>query len=285
MARVRLAAFLVLASALPAAAADADARWYLKLDNDVAFGTDRWYTSGVRLARVKDDVELALEQDIYTPDAKNWHPGKDDRAPTARLLASGALHDRGAGYFQTIELALGVRGPAALGRQSTDAVHHVITAPIVDWSRQLDNRFDAQLAFARTQALPIEWLKVHGGATLGNQIAFAHAGFEVRAGDRTLSSALLRFAPTPPFASGAKGWSAYAGASARAVGRDELISRNYDPFGADLKYRRGIARIAAGVAWSAPWGSLTLDLAQDGREFDAQTSPQRFGSAAIHVAF
>ena len=33
------------------ARADGDIHWYAQIDNDVAFQTDRWYTSGVRIAR------------------------------------------------------------------------------------------------------------------------------------------------------------------------------------------------------------------------------------------
>jgi hypothetical protein len=285
MERMSLAAALMVASAVCTEARGEDAYWYAQIDNDVAFGTDRWYTSGTRIARVKDGLELAIVQDIYTPDAKNWHPGKDDRAPAARLLASAALHDRSPGVFQTIELALGVRGPAARGRQMTDAIHHVITAPHVDWSRQLDNRVDARVALARSQSLGNDAFKAHFGATLGNQMSFAHAGLELRAGDAAASSAMLRFAPTPPVAGSGGGWSAYAGASLRAVGRNELITRNYDAFGPELDHRRAVTRLAAGVAWSGRWGTLALDLVQDAKEFDAQTSPQRFGSLGVRLAF
>ena len=284
MDRMNLAcAALVLATGTCAAAEDA--RWYVRIDNDVAFGTDRWYTSAARIARVKDGLELALVQNIYTPDAKNWHPGKDDRAPTAELLAVAAIHGRGPEYFQTLELALGVRGPSALGRQATNAIHHVIPAPDVDWSRQLGNQGEAHLAFTRSQSVLGDRVKLHGGATLGNQATFAHAGFEVRAGDTTSASPLLRFVSTPPFSSAAHGWSAYAGASIRAIGRNGLISRNYDPFGPELEHRLGMTRIAAGVAWTRPWGTLTFDIAQDSKEFDAQTAPLRFGSLTVHLAF
>ncbi|HEY4998372.1 MAG TPA: lipid A-modifier LpxR family protein, partial [Usitatibacter sp.] len=263
-----------------------EARWYTQIANDVVFGTDRWYTSGVRIARERDGVEWGLVQDIYTPDAKSWHPGKDDRAPTARLLASGAVHDRSPDAWQTIELALGVRGAAALGHQTTHAIHHFISAPHVDWTRQLGGRVDAQVAFTRSQPVGTDFVKVHYGATIGSQLTFAHAGLELRAGDTTLASSLLRFAPTPPFSTGSPhAWSAYFGASARAIGRNELISENYDPLGPDLKYRRSAVRFAAGVAWMPAWGALTLDVAQDAKEFDAQTAPQRFGSVAVHVAF
>lgn len=280
---MRLAAVALVL--LSSAAAAEDARWYLKTDNDVAFGTDRWYTSGLRIARVQDGVELGLEQDVYTPAAKDWRPGKDDRVPVSRLLASGAMHFEGPGSFQTLAAAFGVRGPAALGRQATTAIHHLISAPHVDWSRQLGNRFDAGVAFTRTQAVGSDRFKVHAGATLGSVLTFAHAGFEVRVGDPRLSSAPLRFAPTPPAAAGEPSWSAYAGASVRAIGRNALLSRNYDPFGADLEARRSMTRAAAGVAFTRRWGTLVLDVAQDSKEYDAQFAPQRFGSLAIHIPF
>ena len=281
MDRVILLAVLALAAGTCAAE---DARWYLKVDNDVVFGTDRWYTSGVRLARVQDDLEFALVQEIYTPDAKNWHFGVDDRAPVGRLLAIGAMHGRGADHLQTFEVAAGMRGPSAHGRESTDTIHQVIPAPEVDWSRQLDDRFDGHVAFTRSQSVFFDALKLHGGGTLGTQVSFAHAGFELRAGDKSMASSLLRFISTPPFGS-APGWSAYAGASIRAVGRNELISKNYDPFGPELDYRRSVSRVAAGVAWTAGWGMVAFDLAQDSREFEAQSHPMRFGSLTIHVAF
>ena len=283
----RLAALALAATASMASVADELRRWYLQVDNDVVFGTDRWYTSGMRFACVKRDLELAIVHEVYTPDGKHWSPGTIDRIPAARLLASAAHHDRDPGFFQTIELAAGVRGPAALGRQTTEAIHRLIPAPEVDWSRQLENRFDVQLAIARTQVLA-DYLKAHFGAVAGNQVAFAHGGFELRArANSALSSPLLRFAATPPFAVSdpAGGWDAYAGASIRAVGRNALLSRDYDPFGPTLERRRAVGRVVAGMAWSQAWGAARFELAQDSREFGGQSAPHRFGSLAIHLAF
>jgi len=128
---------------------------------------------------------------------------------------------------------------------------------------------------------------VHYGAVVGTQIVHAHAGIEARVGaDPARSSAMLRFAPTPPFAAGgAHGWSAYAGASARAVARNELLERNYDPLGPEMHRRNAIGRFVAGVAWTSPKGALTFELVQDSREFDGQADPHRFGSLALHYAF
>jgi lipid A 3-O-deacylase len=277
-----LLAALAIAS-IPAVAAPGEALWYLQIDNDVTFGTDRWYTSGVRIARVKDGIEWGLLQEIYTPEASRWHRGVSDRAPVGRLLLSVARHDISPDAFQTLEVMAGVRGPSAGGRPSAEAIHRVIPAPQVDWTRQLDDAFDGTVAAVRTQRLgPV---KIHAGAQVGTQMMFAHAGVEARIGSSmSAASRLLRFAATPEL-SAESGWSAYAGASVRGVGRNELLARNYDPEGPALSREHAVTRVATGIAWTGSWGAITFDLAQDSREFAQQREPHRFGSLALHVSF
>ncbi len=280
---MRLSLAALALAALPAAGAPGDALWYLQVDNDVAFGTDRWYTSGVRIARVKDGVEVGIVQEIYTPEANHWHRGVSDRAPVGRLLLSFAHHDVSADSFQTIEAMAGIRGPSALGRQSAEAIHHVIPAPRVDWTRQLDDAFDGTLVAVRSRRVgPVD---VHAGAQLGTQIMFAHVGLEAHVGSAAHgASRLLRFAATPELST-QPGWSGYAGASIRGVGRNQLLARNYDPEGPGLDRERAVTRIAAGFSWTGAWGAVTFDLAQDSREFAQQREPHRFGSLALHVSF
>ena len=284
---MKSAAALMAAVALPVAAAataPGEALWYLQVDNDVPFGTDRWYTSGVRVARVANGIEWGVVQEIYTPEAKKWRRGVADRAPAGRLLLSLAKHEVTPAAFQTLEVMAGIRGPSAHGRESAEAIHQVIPAPFVDWNRQLPDEFDGTLVASRSQSA---WgpLKLHFGAQLGTQVVLVHAGFEARVGGAPESAGrLLRFAATPEQARGS-GWSAYAGASVRGVGRNELLSANYDAGGAPLQRETRVSRLAAGVAWSARWGAVTFDLAQDSREFEQQREPHRFGSLAVHVAF
>jgi hypothetical protein len=279
-------AFVILAAALCAvalpAAAQGDAQWYLQVDNDVVFSTDRWYTSGLRLARVKDGVEWGLVQEIYTPEAKRWHPGVSDRVPVGRLLLSAARHDVTPQVFQTIELMAGVRGPAAGGRRSTEVIHHLIPAPFVDWAREPANEFDGTLAAVRSQRVgPV---RVHYGAQLGTQVTFAHAGVEARVGNVQSVGRLLRFAATPELAR-AEGWSAYAGGGLRGVARNKLLAGNYDAGAPPLSRERAVTRLAAGVAWTGSWGAAPFDVAQDSREFAGQRAPLRFGSLALHLSF
>ena len=284
----RAAAALAACAALSAGAAE-PARWYVQLDNDFFFDTDRWYSSGLRVARVTvqegRETEVAVLHETYTPEVKRFELGVVDRAPTARLLLSIARHERSAQRLQTVEAALGVRGPAALGREVTDLLHRVFPAREIFWSRQQSNRLDARLSATRTQRL--EWLDIHYGAVLGNQVAFAHAGAELRIGPRGAAMThLLRHAPTPPWHPGdAHGWGGFLGAGVRAVALNEMLRRPYSAFGEELERRKSVSRVLVGLSWSRPGLAATVALVQESREFEGQRTPHRFGGITVHAGF
>ena len=282
----RLAAAL-LACALAPAAAQEPGRWYLRIDNDAFFNTDRWYSSGLRVARVEargdHEIELGVVQEIYTPEAKRYEFGVADRAPTARLLLSGARHDRSAELFQTLEVALGVRGPAALGRQMTDLMHRIVSARDIVWSRQESNRFDGLVAAARSHRG--EHFAVHYGAVMGNQVAFAHAGADLRFGSPGAATFVLRHASTPPGGEDSHGWGGFIGASARRVARNEMLHRQYTAFAPDLERRDHVTRSAAGISWSRPGMAVSLAFVRESREFEGQRVPHGYGSLTLHAAF
>lgn len=282
----RLAAAL-LACALAPAAAEEPARWHVRLDNDAFFNTDRWYTSGLRIARVQArgdrEVEVGLLQEIYSPEAKRYEFGVVDRSPSARLLLTAARHDRSPQLFQTLEVALGVRGPAALGRQVTELMHRIVAARDIVWSRQESNRFDGYLAATRTHRG--EWLALHYGAVLGNQVAFAHAGADLRLGAPGAAAFVLRHASTPPGGEEASGWGGFVGASVRRVARNEMLHRQYTAFAPDLERRDTVTRTAAGISWSRPALAVSLAFVRESREFEGQRVPHAFGSLTLHAAF
>jgi hypothetical protein len=282
----RLLAVAAAGCALQASGAGGDPQWYVQVDNDVAFHTDRWYTSGVRISRVAPHGDAELEwsvlQEIYTPEAKHFVPGTVDRAPSARLLLGLARHTRAPTCLQTFELAVGVRGPSAEGERVTDAVHRLVPAPEVDWSREEGDRFDAQVSAVHSQR--VGEATFHMGGVAGTARVFAHAGAQWDFG-ATLDTALLRFAPTPPPRAGESRWGGFVGVSARVVARDRLLDRPYDPATEAPDLRRGVARIAAGVGVVQKWGSVVFALAADSKEFAQQRTGQRFGSLSVHVDF
>ena len=277
-----------LAAACACAGASAsDTRWYLQIDNDGLLDTDRWYSSGLRLAAVSQrgdhELEIGLLQEIFTPEGERFAIGVVDRAPAARLLLTVARHDRRPGMLQTIELAAGVRGPAAQGEEVTEFIHRFVSASPIVWSRQERNQFDAQLAAVRSHDLGRA--RIHYGAVVGNEVAFAHAGAELRYGAAGgASSPSLRYAPTPPWGT-CEGWGGFVGASVRGVARNEMVKRPYSAFGSELERRKAVGRAAAGVSWTAAGFALTAALVAETREFEGQRAVHGFGSATLHFEF
>lgn len=262
------------------------AGWYLQVDNDVLFGTDRWYSSGVRIAHVHNsgvhDWEWGVLQEIYTPEGKYFKPGTIDRAPIGRLLLYGARHETGPECLQTIELALGVRGRGALGERSAEYIHRVISAPYVDWDREAASHVDGQVALVQSRRYgPVT---AHLGGVVGEARIFGHAGAQLDWGT-PIASPVMRFAPTPPSRAGASSWGAFVGVSARAVGRDVLLERSYDATLPAPQRENLVGRVAAGVGMTGTWGSVSLTAAIDSREFEGQRQPHGFGSLLVHIDF
>jgi lipid A 3-O-deacylase len=296
MERLTLAALIAVAGFVAAHAhAAQDVHWYTQVENDVLGSTDRWYTSGFRLARTHrvDDasrVELGIVQEIYTPDPRPRN--LIDRPYAARFFLFGAWHMNAPGLYRTLELGAGVRGPSAYGRQTTEFIHRIVPALEFDWSGQLPNRLDAQAVAVQTHEFPLfaahraRWA-LHYGGVAGTTLGFAHVGAELRTGGgQAIPSSALRFAATPPIAAnGEAGWSAFAGASARWIGRNTLLSKNANAFGPPLERERMVRRLAAGIAWAARCGALTFTGVQDSREFETQSRAHTFGIVALRLDF
>jgi lipid A 3-O-deacylase len=296
------------AMAAGVAAGDPSVLWHAQIDNDVAFHTDRWYTSGVRIYRSvpleeaapvaavlrlssarTQRLDVGIIHDVYTADGRA-DPSLPDRPNAGRLLLSLARHDVSPETLATLGIDAGVSGPAARGEEAQKLIHRIAPAPPTDWSRQVDNRADVQLVGAWSHRLGLDAipgaLVVHGGAVAGTITTFAHAGIEWRTdGPAEAANPLLRFAATPPLPGNARGLSLYAGASLRAIARNRLFERREDDPKPQASYERRVSRVAAGIGWSDAWGVITLGLAQDAREFEGQHSPHRFGSLTFSIPF
>ena len=289
-----LRGLLLAACGLLPALASADSL-QLTAQNDSGFGTDRGYTSGVRLshlweARVPDVPrwELGIVQQIFTPDTKVDPQALAGRPYAARLLLFGARHSGNDGRLDTLEASAGVTGPSALGEQAQDFFHRFISSPATDWSNQLHDRFDGSVGATATRRLAVSdamplALAGHAGVSLGTVTSHVHAGAEIRWGAAGAPySEALRLASTPVANAGkALGFAAFAGASVRGVLRNRLLVRNAGDPGADLDREDAVARLAAGASWSAAWGTTSFALVQESHEVSRQPYTMRFWSLSF----
>jgi hypothetical protein len=183
----------------------------LTVENDLfGAGTDRNYTSGVRLSyydagegasnivrRLEDylgfyetnettNTYYSIGQNLYTPAVITTRtPDPNDRPYAAFLYGSIGSSTVSGDHIDDIELTLGVVGPWALGKETQKFVHEQINSDDpLGWDHQLQNEPGLMIAFQRTwpEAFAAQmdpfYLRVapHLGATIGNIYSYAAFG-------------------------------------------------------------------------------------------------------------
>jgi lipid A 3-O-deacylase len=196
--------------------------WSLTSENDLFGGTDRNYSNGLRLERVRpanavtpalnwvanripildlDRTELrqgfALSHTIFTPeDIEAATPDPTDRPYAGWLYASGTVvGTTRLGLSQTVQdvlqVNLGVVGPSAGGKFVQENWHDLIQAVEPrGWEAQLKDELGIEITAQRTRqfegpALPLGLetdYALHGGVTLGNVRTYAALGGMARIG-------------------------------------------------------------------------------------------------------
>ena len=218
--------FMTEAAAQDAATTPAPPRaagvWSLTSENDLFGGTDRNYSNGLRIERVRpanavtpaldwvanriplldlDRTELrqgfALSHTIFTPeDIEAETPDPTDRPYAGWLYASGTVvgttHlDDGGTIQDVLQVNLGVVGPSAGGKFVQENWHDLIQAVEPrGWDSQLKDELGLEITAQRMRQfdgpdLPFGLetdYALHGGVTLGNVRTYAAAGGLARIG-------------------------------------------------------------------------------------------------------
>lgn len=188
-------------------------RFNFYFENDIFDNTDKGYTNGVKFSAIyqvntqeytyltvpfiHDEsknhfVTFSLGQEIYTPEDTNvTEPIPGDHPYAGWLYVAMALHQADDKQSDTLELQLGVVGPAALGEETQNGIHEKTGSEIANgWDNQLHNEFGILLAYEHrwrhvtdalfwglnADAIPF------AGAGLGNVRTYASAGAAVRFG-------------------------------------------------------------------------------------------------------
>jgi hypothetical protein len=187
----------------------------LYIENDsFGAGTDRYYTNGIKfgggasaepvierlfkmpaervLQHITDNrgnmqFGLFIGQNLYTPKRIAVAAAQPfDRPWAAWLYVGGVAQNVEGNRLQTVELDLGMVGPAALGKLVQTEWHRLVNADEpLGWGNQLRNEPGVLLAYQEKWRYgPGSGLQVvpHFGVTVGNVMTLVRAGGIVRAG-------------------------------------------------------------------------------------------------------
>ena len=315
-------ASLILALALPLAAAAEGPRFTtVTVENDFFAGYDRHYTNGIQAAFVLEtrelpgtvrelppfrwnaarDVVLAVGQRIYTPsdtEVESTVPGERPYAGWLYGLADVRTRLDG-GVVDHLTVAIGIVGPAALGRQTQNGFHRLVGKPESrGWNGQLRNEPTLTVGYERT------WLGLARGAfdgrpwdlsgrvggTLGNAYTYANAGAVLRYGSHLPNDVPVTHISLGPPRDGYRGattpgWYVFGGVDARGVARNIFIDGNTfrdgpsagrKPFNHDLQF--GLVAV-----W--PRSRMSFTIVRRTKEFEAQQGDDRFGQLAVSLAY
>jgi lipid A 3-O-deacylase len=184
----------------------------LFLENDILAGTDRYYTNGFKVGfgvpgeTLRDFFEgpaksmldllsaeeaqhhfgLFIGQNLYTPrDIKVRDPQPNDRPWVAWLYLGGVAQRVQDNRLDTVEIDVGMVGPAAIGEQVQSAWHSLVGAPQpLGWDNQIPNEPAFLVAYLHKRRFGNASFDVvpHVGATFGTVMTLARAGGVVRFG-------------------------------------------------------------------------------------------------------
>jgi hypothetical protein len=301
------------------------------LENDaLGGGSDENYTSGVRLSYHDTDLTLpmwanrlgelypgfdlndttaltfSVGQNLYTPrDISRSIPDPDDRPYAGWLYGSAALSTITNNHREQIEVAIGVVGPAALGKITQNFVHNHITTDADDpqgWDSQLKNEPGLMVSWSREypEFWEANWddfihlsFMPNLGITLGNVYTLAQAGIGFR-----LSPYQDRYADLPtrvrpsipgtgyfPKMDQKWSWGFFGGVNGYAVGRNIFLDGNTftDSPSVDKKTFVYDASIGFDTIYSNT--RLSYTLTRRSKEFDNQDEASIFGSLSLSRRF
>lgn len=302
----------------------------IAIENDLfGNGKDQYYTNGFRLSwfeanaappswigeigelypgfRINDTTSFMLSfgQNLYTPrDITIATEQKNDRPWAAWLYGSASLLTVTNNHLDEIELALGIVGPAALGKQTQKFVHKEISdsPDPKGWEHQLDNEIGLNLSWERRwpeyKAWSLDenlWLRFSPevGLSLGNIYTHAAAGLNFRLSPRSerFSDAPLRVKPSMagtgyfPKPSNGYSWSLFGGVNGRLVGRNIFLDGNTFENSPSVDKKNFVYDLNAGVDFTYDQTRLSYTLVKRSKEFLKQEDDSIFGAISITRRF
>lgn len=311
----------------------------LVTENDKYFaGTDRHYTNGLKLSfigttrldespdfvrgvtkliptlradasRQLYKVGVSLGQNIYTPgDTEAAIPDPADRPYAGWLYGSFDFQARSLDgkSLRLVEIALGMVGPAALGREAQNGFHDIIQVPHANgWDYQLENEPGLIVSWERrhrllrldlgdTSGFSTDFIGRYG-LSLGNIRTNLAGGFGARIGWRLpedFGADLIRPSGGDEAPASARSIYFFGSTEVRAVARNIFLDGNTWRDSPSVDKRPVVADFNAGLVYRFPVRlgtirGLQLAYIQNYRtkEFYGQLKRDVFGSISVTVMF
>ncbi|HEY6773127.1 MAG TPA: lipid A deacylase LpxR family protein [Oxalicibacterium sp.] len=308
-------------------------------ENDLFAGTDNNYTNGIKLSWVSTNLAdyihdpclpkwmrelnrfserlqpgpyesrnmvVSLGQEMYTPTDRHRRDLITDDRPYAGWLYMGfAYNARQETKMDTVEIDIGMVGPASLAHQAQDFIHDLRGIDKFEgWDNQLNNELG--LIYVREKkervfsSATLDGPKMdaitHYGYALGNVKTYLNGGMEFRIGTylpndfgtSPIRPAADSNAPLPANSSRRllqSGMHAFISFDVRAVARNIFLDGNTfsDSHSVDKKYLVG--DVAAGIAWQWPGVKVTYAQYLRSKEFDGQDKAQSYGSLTVSFEY
>ncbi|MBV8592829.1 MAG: lipid A deacylase LpxR family protein, partial [Caulobacteraceae bacterium] len=271
---------------------------------------DRHYTNGLRFGWISADdqepqwarsltdqlplldptaahrIGWTLAQSMFTPqDKATSAPVPRDRPYAAWLYGGLKLQTERPDRLDTVELDVGMVGPAALGQQVQDDWHQLIGVSGANgWSHQIKNEPGLDLMLERLWRVPLTTGADDGDGTgvdlvpnavgsLGNVFTYGGGGMTVRFGnDLQADFGPPRISPAVPGSDSFHprqgfGWYVFAGAGGRAVLRNITLDGNTFSDSQSVRKRPLVADLYGGAAFMYDNARLAYTLTARSKEF------------------
>ena len=246
---------------------------------------------------------FGLGQNMYTPqDITRRTPDPSDRPYAGWLYGSaGIVSESDSGVLESLELNLGMIGPAAFAEDVQTTFHEWINSPRPEgWSHQLKNEPGAVLYYESKQRVkkqnPDGMLQYdftpHIGGALGNVFTYAAAGATFRFGDGLPSDyGPPRIRPSLP-GSGffettgqAFGWYFFGGFEGRVVARNIFLDGNTFANSASVDRNWLVGDLQGGLVLTFKQTRIAYTHIVRSKEFDGQDQSDQFGAISVSFAY
>ena len=307
-------------------------------ENDLFGGTDEYYTNAFQITWLSKDLKqyeddnrlprwsiptikaipfsgnpasihnvgVIFGQQIYTPSDTQVTTLLENDRPYAGFLYGGlALHSKTHLKLDTLEIVVGVVGPASKGEWAQNTVHDLRDIPTAKgWNNQLENEPAVRLSWQRKWRLhSMEIFDVlsydlisRAGLTLGNVRTSTSAGGEIRFGyniPQDFGSDVIRAGAgvSAPVIEGSKsgitslGAHIFVSSQVEAVLHDIFLDGNTWQDGPSVEKKPLVADISLGASFSINMFKLTYRHLFRTEQFDSQKEGQTIGSLTLAFSF